>query len=460
MNKSSSHTSPLITAPQAWLQDEALLQPFFDAHLQRDQPQTVQVVSDYLSFRLLDGGAAYYDRAIKPLFFTLAAQHGTAPTMANHILDSLTLKALTLTYGAGSQLSFAFAPQASLLTLQRVMQESVQQVVESAAQQGIALAALGYHPKYDAAEHTIVSKKFNALMVQRYRAIGGQGVDAMVNSAGTSIRITSHSEADTIEKWRVLMLCAPFLEAAFANSPIEKGALQPVQSLRVLKWLGADPVRSHLVEQLFEKDFSYRAFAEWALHRPLLGLLREGRGIDVGYRTFAECVVDRSIYVAAEDWTNHLTSLHPPVRWSNGSLEISVTDTGSLTHTLALAAWVKGLTHSSAIRTQILSKLTLMPRFGLLFQKAARDGLHAVTPLGSALEVCKMLLTWAEKGLQSSEDPEEKTLLAPIHAALAHNMSPADEWRLRFHADDLATPHALLLAAQPLKATFKTPVWK
>jgi len=83
-------------------------------------------------------------------------------------------------------------------------------------------------------------------------------------------------EADMAEKMRMAMGVTPIVSALFANSSLAGGKTSGFVSRRLHIWRHTDPDRCGLLPFVFEPDFGYRHYVEWALDVPLFFILRDG----------------------------------------------------------------------------------------------------------------------------------------------------------------------------------------
>jgi glutamate--cysteine ligase len=437
-----AETSGLSLPKGSALSAEQLLEVFANAHSPIDN---VAMGYELTSFRLLDGGQVYYDRGIKPLLLAMAGKLGLGPSMENHILISLDHPEGSIGYGPGSQLRLDIPAGPQLAMLHARLRSLVSEVTATAASLGIAFSTIAFHPDRDPLSVPIVTKRHYPILQKRIRASGTRGLAIITSAAQCAVRISAKNEADAVDKFRAGVAAAPYLQAIFANSPIDRGIVQPVQSVRTLGWLDVDRARTKLAAEVFAPDFGYASYAAWALSVPALGLIRSGRVIDTQGRTFAECLVhdNDGITPFPVDWLDHLHTMWPAVRWDDG-IELRVTDTGTPAHALALAAMWKGLLGQASVRAQVIKQLRPQA-FGRTLQKCARDGLWAQTEHGSALAVARDLVRLAKGALPA----DEKRFVQPVELALAAGLSPADELRQRF-GRDWTNAHQLLLATRPV----------
>lgn len=432
---------PLV--PVGSVIDEAgILLPFQRAH---SSQTLVSVGYEMMSLRLLDGGLTYYDRGIKPLLLALSGRTGLAPIIANHILVGIDHPDGVIGFGPGGQLRIDLPASDSVAKTAQHLRRQIELLMTVGASLGLTFSTVGFHPDRDPALVPIVTKQHYPIMVQRFKTSGTRGLSVLTSASQCSVKISVSSEADFVAKMRVGVALAPYLVAAFANSPMERGKLTGMASVRGASWLDVDRARTSLWLEVFDEKFSYERYARFGLAAPAFGLLRSGRAIDTQGRTFAECLVhpNDGITPVVDDWRYHLDTLYPAVRWNDG-VELRCVDAGTPEHALCLMALWKGLLSTEQARKATLALLTPNgPSHARLLQKATRQGLFAVGDHGTIGRVLQKLATLAERFLPA----EERRWLQPLHHALGLGMTPGDELSERFSS--FSSTHQLLLAFRP-----------
>ncbi|MGQ4598257.1 ergothioneine biosynthesis glutamate--cysteine ligase EgtA [Nocardia sp. R6R-6] len=187
------------------------------------------------------------------------------------------------------------------------------------------------------------------LRLPRYRAmerafggIGPFGKLMMCNTAATQVSVDAGADrAEVTARWTALYAIGPALVAAFACSPVLRGAPPGAwASQRMRAWLRLDTARTR--PPVLDWTDPVAAYGRWALDVPLLCVRRAdddaaapGDGHDCGWSappgaTFADWLsgaLDDEIgrRPDADDLDYHLTTLFPPVR-ASGHLEVRYID--------------------------------------------------------------------------------------------------------------------------------------
>ncbi|MEU4316010.1 ergothioneine biosynthesis glutamate--cysteine ligase EgtA [Nocardia sp. NPDC024068] len=180
------------------------------------------------------------------------------------------------------------------------------------------------------------------LRLPRYRAmedyfarIGPFGRLMMSNTAAVQVSVdTGADETELGARWTALHAVGPALVAAFACSPVLRGAPGGQwASQRMRTWLHLDPARA--CPPIAEWDDPVTGYARWALDAPLLCVRRPEPDARGGWSappdaTFADWLsgdLDDAIgrRPGIGDLDYHLTTLFPPVR-PGGHFEVRYLD--------------------------------------------------------------------------------------------------------------------------------------
>lgn len=176
------------------------------------------------------------------------------------------------------------------------------------------------------------------LELPRYRAmetafdrVGVYGRLMMTNTAATQVSVDAGRGGDEVRaRWALVHEAGPALVAAFACSPVLRGAPAGTwASQRMRTWLRLDPRRTQ--GPVHAGGDPAAEYARWALDVPLLYVRSDGatRSAPDG-ATFADWVGGRldavlGVRPTTDDLENHLTTLFPPVR-ACGHLEVRYLD--------------------------------------------------------------------------------------------------------------------------------------
>ena len=104
----------------------------------------------------------------------------------------------------------------------------------------------------------------------------------------------------------------------FSSAPCERGAGSQYKGLRSHYWHHTDPDRTGLLPFVFEKNFNFERYTDYALNVPMYFIKRDNKYIDMTNYTFKDYFegkcTDIKHEVTLKDWEDHLTTLFPQAR--------------------------------------------------------------------------------------------------------------------------------------------------
>jgi glutamate--cysteine ligase len=105
------------------------------------------------------------------------------------------------------------------------------------------------------------------------------------------VNIDFESEKDMIEKFRIGLALQPISTALFANSPFKEGKPTGFQSWRSHVWTATDPDRCGDLPFVFDDNFGFERYVDYALDVPMYFVYRDGKYINatgLSFRDFIE----------------------------------------------------------------------------------------------------------------------------------------------------------------------------
>jgi glutamate--cysteine ligase len=262
----------------------------------------------------------------------------------------------------------------------------------------------------------------------------------MHTTATVQANFDYRDEADMVSKLRTAMGCSPIVSALFANSSISEGKPNGFTSRRVEIWRHTDPDRCGMLDFVFDPDFGYRKYTEWALDVPMFFIVREHRYIPakgLSFRAFMERGLEGE-QATLDDWDLHLTTLFPEVRLKR-FIEVRGADAVPRSLICALPALWKGLLYDAEARGaawSLVQDWSARQRDESL-EQVARLGLGAQIAGRPVLELARELTEIASAGLRriaerQETDRDERHFLDPIREQLELGKSPGqvllDRW--------------------------------
>ena len=248
-----------------------------------------------------------------------------------------------------------------------------------------------------------------------------------------------------VRKMQTSLKLQPLASALFANSPFTEGKPNGLVSWRSDIWRDVDNQRSGIHPFMFDSDFSFASYVEWALDVPMYFIIRNGKYHDCTHITFRQ-FLDGKLKGEVEDWQanigdwgNHLSTLFPDVRLKR-FLEMRGADGGPWHGICALPAFWVGLIYDD----QALGEATdLVRNWDFNMVNALRDavptnGFSTEIDGKPLLDIAKTVLDISRGGLErraisNSEGFDETVFLIPLEETVASGKTPAERMLDRFH---------------------------
>ncbi len=196
---------------------------------------------------------------------------------------------------------------------------------------------------------------------------------------------------------------------------------------------------------VFNADFGFEDYVEWALDVPMYFVVRDGRYHDCTHVTFRQFMNGALKGEIADwepnmgDWTNHLSTLFPDVRLKR-FLEMRGADGGPWRRICALPAFWVGLLYDDAALDaaedltrdwtyeETLSMRNAVPAQGL-------NALHRGIPL---FDMAREVINISRLGLKNrnrlnGDEVDESIFLAPLDEVLAKKATLAEDLLARYN---------------------------
>lgn len=357
----------------------------------------------------------------------------------------------SITLEPGGQIELSGAPLATTRETCAEFNTHVDLVKELSDDFGIAWLGLGIDPFHEVGDIPHMPKGRYDIMRTYLPTRGGLALDMMHATATVQANLDYASEEDAIAKMRAALLATPVVSALFANSSISGGRENGFASKRLVIWRDTDPDRCGLIPWVFDPDFGYERYMEWALDVPIFFLIRDHAYYPAGGVTFRQ-FMDRGFEVdgavhrpTVRDWDMHLTTLFPDVRIKR-IIEVRGADTVPRAHICALPALWKGILYDAgaleATRELLADVGTEALDVGQL--DVAKRGLRADMAGRKVLDLARELVTISDAGLgrilaDGWSTHDERHFLDPLREQIEKGVSPGEEiatrWRDEWNGD-------------------------
>lgn len=339
----------------------------------------------------------------------------------------------------GGQFELSGAPLETIHETCRESNRHLALVKEIAEPMGIRFLGLGGSPTWSLAETPRMPKSRYDIMTRYMPKVGAKGLDMMYRTCTIQVNLDFSSEEDMARKMRVSMKLQSIATALFASSPFTENKPNGLVSWRGDIWRDTDNQRSGALPFVFDPDFRFDHYVEWALDVPMYFIVRDGRYHDCTHVTFRQFMAGALKGEVAEwqpnmgDWTNHLSTLFPDVRLKR-FLEMRGADGGPWRRICALPAFWVGLLYDDAA---LADAETLTADWTFEDVVAMRDsvpsqGLKATIRGRPVLDVARDTVRISTAGLKArarlnGDGQDESIFLAPLEEVLAKKATLADD---------------------------------
>jgi glutamate--cysteine ligase len=263
---------------------------------------------------------------------------------AGHVI-ALSKGACAITLEPGGQFELSGAPLHTIHQTCDEVHEHLDQVKAVNAELGLAMAGLGFQPKWRRDEIPWMPKGRYKIMRAYMPKKGKLGLDMMLRTCTVQVNLDFASEADMVKKFRVSLALQPIATALFANSPLTEGKPNGFLSYRSHIWTDTDPDRCGVLPFVFEPGMGFERYVDYLLDVPMYFVYRNGSYLDAAGQSFRDFLKGRLPALPGEvpdmgDWIDHLTTVFPEVRLKR-FLEMRGADGGPWRRLCALPAlWV------------------------------------------------------------------------------------------------------------------------
>ena len=294
-------------------------------------------------------------------------------------------------------------------------------------------------------EPTLLLDDFPWMPKQRYEImknymphVGSLGHHMMKRTCTNQVNLDFYSEEDMKNKYRLMLNLEGIATAIFANSPFDNKKISKYKSLRSHFWHHTDKNRTGLLPFVFNKDFNFEKYVEYALDIPMYFIIRDHKYIDMTKYTFRNFFEnkyknDKNIEPTIDDWINHLSTLFPQVRLKQ-FLEIRSMDACSWDLICSQPAFWIGLLYNDASfdKAQELVESWTQEDRTYINKVAPKEGLQAQFKNETILDIAQKLFEISKKGLDArnilarNKTYNETFYLKELESNLSLGQSPAD----------------------------------
>jgi len=344
----------------------------------------------------------------------------------------------SVTLEPAGQVELSGAPLETIHQTCREVNEHLDQVKEVAAEMGVGLMGLGYHPKWPRAEMPWMPKGRYAIMRRYMPTRGTLGLDMMQSTCTVQVNLDFDSESTMVQMFRIGLALQPVATALWANSPFKEGRPNGFLSYRSHIWTDTDPDRCGTLPFVFEDGFGFERYVDYLLDVPMYFVYRDGTYIDAAGQSFRDFMAGRlpalpGEYPTLADWQDQTTVAFPEVRLKR-YLEMRGADGGPWNRLCALPAFWVGLLYDSDSRraaSDLIADWTA-EEHERLRREVPRLALNTPFRGGRLGDVALDALDIAREGLKRRAEldgaaTDETPFLKPLFHIAQTGITPAEE---------------------------------
>ncbi len=388
------------------------------------------------------------ERSIRAILETMRDKEGWKGLYEGENIIGLEKKGANISLEPGGQLELSGAPLETIHQTCDEVNDHLRDVQEVADLVGVGFIGLGAAPIWTHDQMPMMPKGRYKLMTPYMETVGTHGTQMMYRTCTVQVNLDFASEADMVKKMRVAIALQPVATALFANSPFFEGKPTGYKSWRSRIWRDLDPARTGMVPFVFDEDFGFERWVEYALDVPMYFVYRDGRYINALGQSFRDFLDGRLPALPGErptlsDWADHLTTLFPEARLKQ-FIEMRGADGGPWRRLCALPAFWVGLTYDQGALDaawDLAKGLDAETREGLRVA-ASRDALQGEAGGVKLHDLAREAVKIAEAGLKARARPgvgglvpDETHFLNALQESVETGRVPADELLEKYHGE-------------------------
>lgn len=378
-----------------------------------------------------------FHRHITPVLEAFVSEFGWRPASDRGIageIIALERDGASITLEPGGQFELSGAPLPHIHATCAEFTTHYHELHSVSQRLGLAWLAAGFHPFATRDEIQRVPKGRYAQMREYLPTRGSRGLDMMFRTCTVQANFDYSSERQAGERLRMAMGISGLTTAIFANSPFREGVDSGLSSLRSDNWTDVDNARCGLLPFVFDGEFAYERYIEWALAVPMF-FVRRGDDYVPVHLPFAEYMKKGFVDAAGKhhhatrgDYEMHLSTLFPEIRLKP-YIEVRGSDSVGSRFVCALPALWKGVLYDAdaGLAAWDLVRDLDFPARQELWTECREQGMRSPR----VLRLSRELLAIARKGLErqdvrDSKGRTEARFLDAIEEVVGSGRSPAD----------------------------------
>ncbi|MEX0310445.1 MAG: glutamate--cysteine ligase, partial [Tateyamaria sp.] len=388
------------------------------------------------------------ERSIEAVLSALRDRHQWGELREGGKLIGLEKDGANISLEPGGALELSGAPLETIHETCDEVNQHLREVMDIANEIGVGFIGLGAAPIWTHDEMPLMPKGRYKLMDAYMGKVGTMGRTMMRRTCTVQVNLDFGSEADMVQKMRVAIALQPVAVALFANSPFFEGKLNGHKSWRSRVWRDLDDARTGMIPFVFDDDFGFEAWVQYALDVPMYFVYRDSKYIDALGQSFRDFLKGKLPALPGEmptlsDWADHLTTAFPEARVKK-FIEMRGADGGPWRRLCALPAFWVGLMYDQTALDaawDLVKGLDADTRDGLRVA-ASVDGLQAQVNGVRMHDLAREAVAISRAGLQARARPgagglipDETHFLNALQESVETGKVPADELIDHYYGD-------------------------
>ena len=350
----------------------------------------------------------------------------------------------SITLEPGGQIELSGAPLDNIHETCEETTQHLRELKKLGEEFNFILLGMGVEPNLTLDDFPWMPKQRYKIMKEYMKRVGTQGQHMMKRTCTNQVNIDYSSEEDMVNKLRLMFNLEAIATAIFSNSPFDQGSVSKYKSLRSHFWHHTDSDRTGLLPFVFEKNFNFERYTDYALNVPMYFIKRDNKYIDMTNYTFKDYFDGKcsniNYEVTLKDWEDHLTTLFPQARLKK-YIEIRSMDACNWDLICSQPAFWIGILYNDEICDkvqEITEDWTNEDRY-YLNQRVPEEGLQTKFKQKKIIEFAQELYELSKKGLQKRNrlskngEFDESIHMKELEINLEKGCSPADSLIKKFN---------------------------
>eukprot|EP00897_Mesotaenium_endlicherianum_P009515 jgi/Mesen1/8592/ME000005S08560 len=346
---------------------------------------------------------------ISQLLTGISERFGWRKIMEGDNVIGLTFDGQSVSLEPGGQFELSGAPLETVHQTCAEVNSHLYQVKAVAEELGIGFIGLGFDPQHKLQDIPIMPKGRYTIMRNYMPKVGTLGLEMMFRTCTVQ---------DMIDKFRVGLALQPIATALFANSPFTEGKPNGYLSYRSHIWEDTDNHRTGDLPFVFEPDFGFEKYVEYALNVPMYFVYRNHQYIDASGLSFKDFLEGKLPVLPGE---------YPTMVRLKRFLEMRGADGGPWRRLCALPAFWVGLLYdreSLAAALELVSDWTERER-AMLRVKVPKQGLKTPFRDATVRHIAQDVLRLSREGLER-RGFKEASFLNELRTIAEKGVTPAE----------------------------------